>query len=113
MATLKQAGLILDVATANTEVRCWLKDIAHERKHGTPQILPTQRLQEERLQALPGPWRGDIPAARPQSEVAPSPTQRPAVAVIERIAQPTPVQHPLAVYERLLDQIRDEQEVAV
>lgn len=112
VATLKQAGLILDVATANTEVRCWLKDIAHERKHGTTQIRPTQRLQEERLQALPGPWRGDIPAARPQSEAAASPTQRP-VAVIERIAQPTPVQHPLAVYERLLDQIRDAQEVAV
>lgn len=106
VATLKQAGLTLDAATANTEVRRWLKNIAHERKHGTTQIRPAQRLQEERLQALPGPWRGDIPAARPQSEVAPPPPQRPA-AVIERIAQPVPVQHPLAVYERLLDQVRD------
>ena len=105
-ATLKQAGLILDAATANTEVRRWLKDIAHERKHGTTQIRPAQRLQEERLQALPGPWRGDIPAARPQSEVAAPPPQR-SVAVIERIAQPTPVQHPLAVYERLLNQVCD------
>lgn len=105
-ATLKQAGLILDAATANAEVRRWLKDIAHERKHGTTQIRPAQRLQEERLQALPDPWRGDIPAARPQSEVAAPSTQRP-VAVIERIAQPVPVQHSLAVYERLLNQVRD------
>ena len=35
------------------------------------------------------------------------------VTVIEQITQATPPQHPLAVYERLLDQIRDELEVAV
>jgi transposase len=112
VATLKQAGLILDEATANKEVRRWLKNVANERIHGTTQIRPIQRLQEECLQALPGPWRGDIQAARPQSEVAGPFTQR-SVAVIDPIVQATPPQHPLAVYERLLDQIRDELELAV
>ncbi len=108
---LKQAGLILDVVTATTEVRRWLKDIANQRIHGTTQARPIERLQEECLQAISSPWRGDIPAARPQRDVASPPAQRPVV-VIERIAQISPAQHPLAVYERLLDQVRDEQEVA-
>lgn len=108
VAALKQAGLVLDEATANTEVRRWLKEVANERMHGTTQARPAERLKEEHLQGLPGPWRGDIPAARPQREVIAPPTQRPRV-IIEYIAQPTPAQHPLAVYERLLDQIRDGQ----
>ncbi len=111
VAQLKQAGLTLDAVTANAQVRRWLKDVANERTHGTTQIRPVQRLQEECLQAIPGPWRGDIRAARPQREVTARLTQRPVV-VIERIVQVSPVQHPLVVYERLLDQIRDEREVA-
>jgi transposase len=111
VAALKQAGLTLDAVTANIEVRRWLKDIANERIHGTTQARPAERLKAEPLQRLPGPWRGDIPAARPQREIAAPPAQRPVV-IIERIAQHTPAQHPLAVYERLLDPIRDEQEVA-
>jgi len=107
-AALKQAGLTLDAVTANTQVRRWLKDIANERIHGTTQVRPAQRLREEQLQSLPGPWRGDIPAARPRREIAAPPAQRPLV-IIERIAQHTPAQHPLAIYERLLDQIRDGQ----
>lgn len=110
VATLKQAGLILDAVTANAQVRRWLKDIANERIHGTTQKRPAERLKEEPLQSLPGPWRGDIPAARPQREVVAPPAQRPLV-IIERIAQHTPAQHPLAVYERLLNQIRDGQGV--
>jgi transposase len=106
-AQLKQAGLTLDVVTANAQVRHWLKDIANERIHGTTQVRPNERLLKECLQPLPSPWRGDIRAARPQSEVATTPIKRPVV-VIERIAAVTPMQHPLAVYERLLDQIRDE-----
>ena len=111
VAQLKQAGLILDAVTANIQVRIWLKDIANERIHGTTQIRPTQRLLEECLQALPGPWRGDIRAARPQREDEVKLTERPVV-VIERIAQVSPAQHPLAIYEQLLDQIRDKQGVA-
>lgn len=115
VAKLKQAGLQLDVVTANTEVRRWLREVAHERIHGTTQVKPVLRLQEERpsLQAIPAPWRGDIAAARPQGTVLPTsePPARP-VAVIERIEAAMPVQHPLAVYEQLLAQLRAEVEVA-
>lgn len=107
VAQLKQAGLTLDAVTANTEVRRWLKDVANERIHGTTQVRPIERLQQEQLQGIPAPWRGDIRAARPQSETAATPLVRPVV-VIERIAQEMPAQHPLAVYEGLLDHIRDE-----
>lgn len=112
VAQLKQAGLTLDAVTANIEVRRWLREVANQRIHGTTQVRPAQRLQEERLQKIPALWRGDISAARPQSAGASMPAERP-VTVIEQIAQATPPQHPLAVYERLLDQIRDELEVAV
>ncbi|MDP1996960.1 MAG: IS21 family transposase [Gallionella sp.] len=111
VAQLKQAGLTLDVVTANIQVRIWLKDIANERIHGTTQIRPTQRLPEECLQPLPNPWRGDIRAARPQREDEVKLAERPVV-VIERIAQVSPAQHPLAIYEQLLAQICDTQEVA-
>lgn len=111
VAQLKQAGLTLDAVTANAQVRRWLKDIANERIHGTTQMRPAQRLPEECLQPLPGPWRGDIRAARPQREVAVEVAERPVV-VIERMAQVLPAQHPLAVYERLLEQALDEQAVA-
>ena len=109
VARLKQFGLTLEVVTANAEVRRWLKEVAHERIHGTTQVKPAERLQEERpqLQALPAPWRGEIAGARP----GPTPSsversvERPP-AVIERLQAATPAQHPLAVYEQLLEQCR-------
>ena len=112
VARLKQAGLTLDAVTANIEVQRWLREIANERIHGTTQMRPAQRLQEECLQPLPSPWRGNISAARPQRGVAAEPLERPVV-VIERMAQVLPPQHPLTAYEQLLDQIRDELAVTV
>ena len=112
VAQLKQAGLTLDAVTANIEVQRWLREVANERVHGTTQVRPSQRLREECLLPLPSPWRGDIRAARPQRGVAAEPLPRPVV-VIERIAQALPPQHPLTVYEQLLDQIRDELAVTV
>ena len=94
--------------TANAEVRRWLKEVANVRIHASTQAQPAQRLQEEQahLQGIPPPWRGDIAAARPLD--APPPvegaTVRPTVA--ERIALPTPEQHPLAVYAQLLTQLQ-------
>ncbi len=111
VAQLKQAGLMLDGVTANIQVRIWLKDIANERIHGTTQTRPSQRLPEECLQPIPSPWRGNIRAARPQRDEAVTLVDRPVV-VVERIAQVSPMQHPLAIYEQLLEQIRDTQEVA-
>ncbi len=107
VAQLKQAGLTLDTVTANSEVRRWLAEVANQRIHGTTQERPAQRLHQEDLQGLPAPWRGDIRAARPQGDGAAASLARP-VTVIERIEQATPPQHPLTVYERLLEQIRDE-----
>jgi transposase len=107
VAQLKQAGLSLDAVTANAQVRRWLKDLANERIHGTTQVRPAERLQDERLQAIPAPWRGDIRAARPRLGTEDALVARPVV-VIERIAQDTPTQHPLSVYARLFDRIRDE-----
>lgn len=116
VAKLKQAGLPLDAVTANVEVRYWLKGVANERIHGTTQVKPSDRQQEEqkRLQAVPAAWRGDIAAARPQEAAASAGqevTGRPAV-VAERIEAATPLQHPLAVYEQLLAQCRAGVEVA-
>lgn len=109
-AKLKQAGLQLDVVTANAEVRHWLKEIANERIHGTTQAKPSLRLQEEHasLQAVPAAWCGDIAAARPQETAAPAAEAKAArsPALIERIEAATPAQHPLAVYEQLLAHCR-------
>jgi len=79
-----------------------LKDIANERIHGTTQERPSKRLLEEGLQDIPAPWRGNIPAARPQAEVLSSTAERPVI-VIERIEQEIPLQHQLAIYDQLLD----------
>jgi transposase len=100
---LAQSGQRLDVVTANIEVARWLREVANLRVHGTTQQRPAERLcQEVRyLQPLAAPWRGDIAAARPQGKAPEAPAQRPAV-VAERIAEPAPAQHPLAVYEQLL-----------
>jgi len=116
IAKLKQAGLQLDVVTANAEVRHWLKEVANERIHGTTQVKPSEQLQEEQsqLQAIPAAWRGDIAAARPQ-QPADIPTSTPAVrlaVVTERIDATTPLQHPLAVYQQLLAQCRASAEMA-
>ena len=113
-AKLKQAGLQLDAITANTEVRHWIREVAHQRIHGTTQMKPADRLQEERakLQAIPAAWRGDIAAARPREmTIATEEVTRP-VAVMARIDTATPAQHPLAVYEQLLIQCRAGIEVA-
>lgn len=112
-AKLKQAALQLDVVTANAEVRRWLQEVANARIHGTTQVKPAERLQEERphLQAIPAAWRGNIAAARPRTSVASAPVRRP-LAVIERIETATPVQHPLALYDRLLAQAQAAVEVA-
>jgi hypothetical protein len=106
VAKLKQAGLQLDVVTANVEVRHWLKEVANVRIHGTTQCQPSEQLQQEQahLQAIPAMWRGDIAAARPLAAKPTAGNQsnaRPAT-VAECIATSLPAQHPLAVYEQLL-----------
>ncbi|MEO8816844.1 MAG: IS21 family transposase [Paralcaligenes sp.] len=100
---LAQSGQRLDVVTANIEVACWLREVANERVHGTTGEKPVDRLLKEvaHLQPLATPWRGDIAAARPHGKSPASTPARPGV-VLARLSEPTPAQHPLAVYERLL-----------
>eukprot|EP01034_Spumella_vulgaris_P029491 gene29491-36553_t len=102
-----QSGLQLDVVTANAEVVRWLREVANERVHGTTQEQPALRMALEmpHLQALAPPWRGDVAAAQPQLAEPETPLPRPAI-VAERIADATPAQHPLAVYEQLLMNVK-------
>lgn len=81
---LKQAGLVLDVATANAEVLAWLRETANRRVHATTGLQPLDMLEEERphLGPLPPPWRDHA-----QPMVLP---------------MPYPIQRDLSVYEALL-----------
>ena len=88
-ASLKTAGLQLDVTAANAHVGRWLVEVADQRAHGTTGVKPAVRLDEEQhhLQALP-------------SMLDETPSHAPAVA------RPVPVdsfQHPLSVYQDLLE----------
>jgi transposase len=105
---LAQSGQKLDVVTANVEVAHWLAEIANARVHGTTKEPPAEALKREvaHLQALPAPWRADIAAARPQTAAASPAAPRPA-AVVSRIAQPSPLQHPLRVYDALLERVAE------
>lgn len=92
---LKQAGLLLDAATANREVRRWLSEVANVRVHATLNEQPIVRWHAERehLQALPRPYQG-----QPKSEASPG-----------RITVVPPLeswQHPLATYELLAQEVR-------
>ena len=88
-AKLKQAGLQLDRVTANSEVRYWLREVANERIHGTTDMRPRERLQEEvaHLQAIPVAWCGDLTAARPQETEA-MPGNSPTVGPTARPTRP-------------------------
>ena len=94
---LRQAGLRLDRETANVEVRRWLRDVANARVHGDTGQVPAEVLVEERfkLQPLPAPYRGAVPAARPARAAVTSATGKAFV--------PVPPQHDLSVYDRLLE----------
>lgn len=114
ISRLAQSHLQLDVVTANGEVTRWLSEVANQRLHGTTQERPSDRLQAEvsHLQPLPAPWRGDIRAARASESAEANPANiakqseliRPVI-VTERLAESLPNQHPLAVYDQLLNRV--------
>ena len=88
-ATLNQAGLRLDVPTANAHIGPWLERVAHQRIHGTTGIKPQVLLDQERFQLNP------LPSQSKQ-----------AVQQISIAARPVPresFQHPLSSYDRLLE----------
>lgn len=88
-ATLNQAGLRLDVSTANAHIGPWLEKVAHQRIHGTTNIKPQILLDQERFELMPLPSR-----SQPAAQQIPIPTR------------PIPresFQHPLSVYDQLLE----------
>lgn len=88
-ATLKSAGLMLDVHTANVHIGRWLEEVAHVRIHGTTGERPAHRLREERnaLLALP---------------VATASTPLP-IAPRRQVMPRESLQHPLSIYNQLLE----------
>jgi transposase len=91
-ATLKSAGLVLDVDTANAHVGRWIEEVAHQRIHGTTGEKPAVRLEAERLALGPLPTRAVA--------ITPAIVQRPPRGTALPIES---LQHPLAVYEQLLE----------
>jgi hypothetical protein len=87
-ASLKQAGLKLDVAVANAHVGRWLTEVANVRVHGTTNERPVDRLLVEREHLMPVP-------PQPVSALA-----------ARRGELPVPIeslQHPLSLYDELLE----------
>ena len=87
-ATLKQAGLKLDVTAANAHIGPWLQDIANARVHGTTGEIPNERLQIER------------------EHLRPLPVSAPPIRAARGGRVPMPyesLQHPLSVYDALLE----------
>ena len=86
---LKQAGLVLDAATANAEVRRWLDEVANCRLHRETGERPVDRLPKEALQPLP--QRLDV---EPRQEDTPKIASWPL----------SPLQRSPLVYEQLLQE---------
>jgi transposase len=85
-ASLKASGLALTAELANLHVRRWLDEVANQRVHGTTGAVPAVRLAEERAVMLPAP------ALKAPPRVA------------AKVALPVEsLQHPLAVYDALLE----------
>jgi transposase len=90
-ATLKSAGLLLDARTANAQIGRWVEEVAHQREHGTTGEKPAVRLELERLSLLPLPTSTTpLPASHRHD--------------LGEVALPIEsLQHPLAIYEQLLE----------
>ena len=85
-ATIEASGLRLTIELANVHVRRWLDDVANARLHATTKAVPALRLAEEQAVMLPAPA-----------------LKAPAPAAL-RVAMPLEsLQHPLAVYDELLE----------
>jgi transposase len=88
-ATLKQSGLKLDADAANAHIGRWLNEVANSRMHATTRERPDRRMAIERAALMP----------------LPTPVL-PMSAVASKWLQPLPVeslQHPLSVYDELLE----------
>src|SRR5699024_10752450 len=89
-ATLKAAGLKLDVDTANVHIGPWLETVAHQRIHGTTGVKPAVRLAEERLTLRPLPMSAVVAERAPDLRTG-------------HALPHESFQHPLSVYDALLE----------
>jgi len=89
-ASLKQAGLILDVETANAHIGQWLRDVAHQRIHGTTREKPQVLLTTERLSLQ------SLPPDKKASDQGMPPNNVHAIPIES-------FQHPLSLYDDLLE----------
>lgn len=94
---LKQAGLMVDVATANQAVHRWLPDVANLRLHGTTGHVPQVSWAAERaqLKPVPPPYRGQTRGVPPAC-TAPVFNASPIPLCV-------PPQHALSVYNQMLE----------
>jgi len=93
VAQLKQAGLSLDVDTANIEVLKWLRDVANVRVHQTTQEQPLCRFKEELLCLQP--YHTSLKAIEPVL----------ANKALSNHYEVVNLQHCLSVYETILEGI--------
>lgn len=96
VAQLKQAGLTLDVETANIEVLKWLRDVANVREHQTIGEQPLVRWHEEVQTLQPYVVRPDniIELSRATDSLHPV------------HFEPVNLQHDLSVYESMLEEAK-------
>ncbi len=95
VAQLKQAGLSLDVETANLEVLKWLRDVANARMHQSTRAVPLERWQEEKDKLQP------LPRSAPVTSRVIASSAHPKLHRFE----PVELQHPLSVYEAMLQEV--------
>jgi transposase len=88
-ATLKQSGLTLDVDAANAHIGRWLTEVANVRVHATTRERPAARLMLEHAALLPLPATKTVPL--------------PAAPRPRRVLPRESLQHPLSVYDALLE----------
>lgn len=89
---LAQAGLTLDAATANAEVRKWLAEVANCRIHGETRKRPDEQLEIEQAELQPLPKQKNVAV---QHEKALPPESWPVV----------PLQRSPLVYECLFQEV--------
>lgn len=92
---LRQAGLTVDVATANREVTRWLSEVANVRIHATLLEKPADRWEYEREKLLPLPrlYQG---VQLPREERS----------VVRQLIPTESWQHPLSAYQDLAWEVR-------
>ncbi|MBV6307401.1 IS21 family transposase, partial [Candidimonas humi] len=87
-ATLKQAGLRFDAQAANSHIGRWLIEVANHRVHATTRERPQARMPAEQAALM------SLPALS---------ASLPSVPVLERPIPVQSLQHPLSVYNALLE----------